>query len=296
MLKALPEGVPSHRDPACVLDLDIHLHVAEHVVADGDVPLAGCAFTGAAGEALVRTGARDPDVGGARGFVGVLDGAAGDGHLGDGATRGIQPHVRRRWTICDVVALDVARTDLEVPHVPSPAHHATTAVVADVAVGDVGLVEVHRVVENADARVVIEVGVGQHHVPVAPDQVHGVAGLADHHPADGELHGSIGLDAVGLRMTPHDLNPRNHRRAFVFPHRGLYRAWSGRPAVAAGKPECRAGALHQQGGGAVPADAGNAGLCQIKLEGFGEPVGTLWKVEVSRAGADRLLENCGVVV
>jgi hypothetical protein len=139
-------------------------------------------------------------------------------------------------------------------------------------------------------------GVGQHHVPVAPDQVHGVAGLADHHPADGELHGSIGLDAVSLRMTPHDFNPRNHRRAFVFPHRGLYRARSGRPAVAAGEPECRAGALHQQGGGAVSADAGNAGLCQIKFEGFGEPVGTLWEVEVSRAGADRLLEDCGVVV
>ena len=154
MLEPFPEGVSCDCDSPGVAYFDVHLNIAQHVVSDGDVTLAGGGAALASFEERIYAAPLDSDVGGVGRFVGVLEGAAGDGDLAYRAAGGVQPDVCGGWSVGFVVALNIAAPDLEVPHVSTVADHAAAPVVADVAVGDVDLVKIDVVQQDPNALVV----------------------------------------------------------------------------------------------------------------------------------------------
>src|SRR5687768_11012172 len=78
-----PERVSRECDSAHVLEVDVDLHVAEHIAGDRDVPFVRAGRAGASGFAA---GAYDTDVGGIGPVRVMLNCAAGDGDFAHAAS------------------------------------------------------------------------------------------------------------------------------------------------------------------------------------------------------------------
>lgn len=159
VLEPLPKSVASDGDAPGVFDVDVDLDIAHHVVSNGHMSLLGRGVAGSLVHAGVGAAADDANVGGIWRLVGVLEGAAGDGDFSDGTARGIKENVCRGRSVYSVISLNIAAADLEVSNFTAFADHATAAIVTDVAVCDVGLVEIDGVEKNAGAGVVVKVAV-----------------------------------------------------------------------------------------------------------------------------------------
>lgn len=122
-----------------------------------------------------------------------------------------------------------------------------------------------------------------------------MAGFPDYNAGDGELHGASGLDAVRLRVAPHDLDGVDHGRSFTVPDRGFHSCGRGRAAMRADKAERWTGAFHEESGGAVSVDAGMSQSGEVKFQRRMKTVDAFWKVEVGVALAQCFLERGSVV-
>ncbi len=179
VIEAFPESIACDGDAARVVDLHIHLNVAEDIASDRHIALGGMLFADAGLERLIRATAEDADIRRAGGLVRMLDGAARDGDLANRAPRGIEENIRRWGTINGVIALDIAGADVDIAHISAMRHDASAAIVTDVTADDVGLVEIDVVIKNADAAIVIQVAICDQNIAVPDSEMHGVAAIAD---------------------------------------------------------------------------------------------------------------------
>ncbi len=179
VLEPLPKRVASDGDAPRVFDVEVDLNIAENVVSNGHMSLLGRGVAGSLVHAGIGAPTDDANIGGIWRLAGVLEGAAGDGDFRDGAARGIEPNVCRRGPVLSVIALNIAAADLEVSNFAAFGDHTTATVVTDVAVCDVGLMEIDGVEKNADAAVVVNMAVCDQQVAVAVEEVEGVAGFPD---------------------------------------------------------------------------------------------------------------------
>src|SRR5262249_3405342 len=112
-----PERVPGDDHPAGVVEVDVHVRVADDVSGDRDVPVA--LFVG---PLEGRGRPLHADVRRARHTPGVLDRVPGDRHLGVRATGAVDQHIGGWRLVLAVVRLDVAPAHLEVAHLAAEAH------------------------------------------------------------------------------------------------------------------------------------------------------------------------------
>lgn len=114
LLETLPKSIARDRHPACLTHLDVDPHIAEDIRADGHIALTRRRTTHTAFQARVHARAKDADVRRAGRLARVLERAARDRHLADGAARGVQLHIRGGRTFRTVIALDVTGADVQI--------------------------------------------------------------------------------------------------------------------------------------------------------------------------------------
>ena len=121
----------------------------------------------------------------ALGRAGGLDGVGGDGHLVDARALGggVDVNLRGRFRLglvrAMVVVLDVIARNLQVAHLGPIQPNAAEPVVADVATGDVDLVQVHSIEIHPHAGIKIDVAMTDEYVAIALDEMNAMPTARD---------------------------------------------------------------------------------------------------------------------
>jgi hypothetical protein len=289
-----PERVAGKGDAPRVLEVDVHLHVAEDVAGDGHMALVG----GGAAETWCEGGlvppTEDADVGRVGALAVVLDRATGDGDFADGAAGGVEQDVGGRRALAGHVALDVATADVDIADVAAARDDAAAGAVADVAAGDVRLVQVDLIVEDPDATAAVDMGVGDEHVAVAAGEPDAVAEFAQQGTRDGELHRARGFEAVRLGMFPDHLQAVHQRGALAGPDVGFELPRIRAAFVSADEAEGRAGSRHHDPRHAVAVQGHEAGALECDDHGLRDAIDTARETHCA-AGVDGPLEGGAVV-
>src|SRR5262249_48353073 len=259
-----PERVPGDDHPAGVVEVDVHVRVADDVSGDRDVPVA--LFVG---PLEGRGRPLHADVRRARHTPGVLVRVPGDRPFGVRATGAVDQHFGGWRLVLAVVRLDVAPAHLEVAHLAAEAHDPAAVVVADVAAGHVDLVQVDVVQEDADPAVLVDVTLRDQHVAVAGGQMDAVETAADQHAGERQLHGAAGLDAVGFLMVTDYFDAVDRGHPLFLPHVVFHAGRGGGAGVRADELERRPLAGHHHPGDRVPGDRGEPDLVEVDDHGLG---------------------------
>lgn len=156
LIVPFPERVPLNSDTTGVLQVDIGLHITQHVVADDK---------GSHLSVVLFGGPQHADVGSSIEVMGVLQGTPRDGSFADRTPSTVQQDIRSERAIADI-SLDIAAGDLQVTDLAVAGDDSALAVVADVVVADVDLVQVDRVHKDTNAAVVIKVALTDLHIPI----------------------------------------------------------------------------------------------------------------------------------
>ena len=289
---AFPERVAGDRHAADADEVDVGLHVGEHVVADRDVAAVERQLLAVA---VHEAAAEDADVGRVGSVLGVLDRAAGDGHFGHAAVGAVEQDVGGRRAVLGHVGFDVAAGDVNVADVAAADDDAAAAAIADVAGRDVRLVQIDVVVEDAAAAVLVDVAGVDEHVAIALDEVNAVAALADVDAAERELHRAAGLDAVGLGVLADNREAFDDGHPLAVPDLRLDGVRRGRAAVRADEADRRAGPGHDEPGRAVGDERREADLVEIDDQRLGDAVGAGRKADRAGFGVDQRLNGGRVV-
>ena len=93
------------------------------------------------------------------------------------------------------VAFNVARTDMEVSHIAAMSDDAASVTVADVAAGDVALMQIYMVIKHTDPGVIIDVAIADNNVPIMPHEMDSMSTITDGCPGDRDLHRARDFDS-----------------------------------------------------------------------------------------------------
>src|SRR5690606_22213531 len=133
----------------------------------------------------------------------------------------------------------------KIADVPVPDDDPSTPVVADVTVGDVDLVQIDVVEEEADPPILVEMEVGKGHVAIALVKANAVAAPAHCDLRDDRLDSAIQLDPAGLGVIAENLDARDEGHALI-PSRGEKGLGRGRAFVGTDQTDGGTGAIHHQ--------------------------------------------------
>ncbi len=277
-----------------MFDLNVDLHVAKDVAGDGHIAFLGVLLAAPPDEAGIIASTEDPNIGRIDRGMGVLQRAAGDGDFADGATPGVQFHISCGWALRVMVIFDVAGTNLDIADIATPRDDAAAVIVTNMGADDVRLMQVHVVVENADARVVVEIARADDDVPIRLGEVNRVTAFADEDVLNGELHRARGLDAVRFSVGADNLDTRDGRGAFVLPDLWFEVPGISRLTMRADEMQGWAGTRHDDLRGTVAGDRGETCFGQVDRDRLRQAVAALREADRTLA-IDELLERGGVV-
>ena len=261
-----PEGVAGDDDAAGVVEVDVHLHVAEDVAGDGDVAVA--LFVGALDPRSLGPLTRMFAEPAALWLCWMVQPVM--------ATSAFEPpvlsmkHVRGRRAVLALVALDVAAGDLEVADLARPADDPAAVAVADVAAGHVDLVQVDRVEEDADAAVLDRCGSRRSMtLRLRPVRWMPCRHLRISTRVMVSCIVPLASMRVGLLVVADDLEPVHRRHPLAGPHSVLHRLRVGGAGVSADELERRPLAGHHDARDAIAPDRDEAGLGQVDDDRLG---------------------------
>src|SRR5206468_658306 len=132
-------------------------------------------------------------------------------------------YIGGRRAVLAVIGFDIAAADLDVPHLTADAGDAAAVVITYVAAGDINLMQIHLIHEDADAPVLIDMRLGDDHIAIPRCEMNAVITLADQHSGNREFHGPGGFDAVGFLVIADDLDAIHHRHPLLLPNIILHR-------------------------------------------------------------------------
>lgn len=158
------------------------------------------------------------------GRTGGLDRVGCNGHFVHTRALGRSVDVNlRRWLRLGtvrfvVVVLDVIPGDLKVAHLRPLQPNASQPIVANVAAGNVNLVQVYPIEIHTHTGVKVNVTVADEHVAVALDEMNAVPTMRDHHALEHGLHRLDQFKSIGLRVRTFHLDIANRRQPLMRGH------------------------------------------------------------------------------
>ena len=193
------DAVPAQDHPVAATQVNIVLLVSNDI--PGDRPQSR-------GPPILPT-VQDPDIG-PTGRLGGLDCVRGHrklvhtGSLRSGIDINLARRLRFRPMRPVIIILDIIARDLEVPHLGPLDSDSSHPVVADVAVRNVYLVQIHPVQKDAHASIEVEVAVTDQNVAIASMQADPMTQPAKQATFNHCLHRLDQLDPIRFRVPPLD--------------------------------------------------------------------------------------------